>query len=156
MVNQTDLVNWSPSLPKTNYKIIYAGVNHPKLEAFQKAVEATLKKRLQQAEEELDFLRKENVDKKQGRAQQTTALHETQRLLKLEQRKLKKVSEETQVIAKGEVFSKNSSNQFIFWRTILYVGEPSNWRYSVESTDRKSPKFKKVCQKGKNMIWRIF
>ena len=33
------------------------------MEAFQKAVEATLKKRLQQAEEELDFLRKENVYK---------------------------------------------------------------------------------------------
>ena len=102
------------TLAKTNYKIIFSGVNHPKLEAFQKAVEATLKKRLQQAEEELDFLRKENVDKKQGRAQQTTALHETQRLLKLEQRKLKKVSEETQIITKGGVFSKqnkkNSSN----------------------------------------------
>ena len=82
------------------------------MEAFQKAVEATLKKRLQQAEEELDFLRKENVDKKQGRAQQTTALHETQRLLKLEQRKLKKVSEETQVIAKERINNEKLNHKY--------------------------------------------
>ena len=92
--------------------MIFVGVNHPKLEAFQKAVEATLKKRLQQAEEELDFLRKENVDKKQGRAKQTTALHETQRLLKLEQRKLKKVSEETQAITKERINNEKLNHKY--------------------------------------------
>merc|ERR1712224_1047256 len=75
----------------------YLGVNHPKLEVFQKAVETALRKRLQQTEEELEFLKKENADKKRSRAEQTTALHETQRLLKLEQRKFKKVSDETQL-----------------------------------------------------------
>ena len=45
---------------------------------------------LQEADEELEFLKKENADKKRIRAEQTNQLHETQRLLKLEQRKLKK------------------------------------------------------------------
>ena len=35
----------------------FIGVNHPKLEVFQKAVEAALRKRLQQTEEELEFLK---------------------------------------------------------------------------------------------------
>ena len=68
-------------------------------EVFQKAVEQALKKRLQEADEEYEFLMKENADKKKSRSEQTTQLHETQRLLKLEQRKLKKITEETQAIA---------------------------------------------------------
>ena len=43
------------------------GPDHPKLLAFQKAVEAALKKRLQEADEEYDFLLKENEDKKRNR-----------------------------------------------------------------------------------------
>ena len=90
----------------------YLGVNHPKLEVFQKAVEAALKKRLQQQEEELDFLRKENADKKRSRAEQTTALHETQRLLKLEQRKYKKVFEETQAVAKERINNEKLNHKY--------------------------------------------
>ncbi len=75
------------------------GADHPKLVAFQKAVEVALKKRLQEAEEEHQFLLKENADKKKSRAEHTTQLHETQRLLKMEQRKLKTITEETQIIA---------------------------------------------------------
>ena len=54
------LAHCAVSVSNTNYKKnnFYPGVNHPKLKAFQKAVEATLKKRLQQAKEELDFFTK--------------------------------------------------------------------------------------------------
>ena len=55
------------------------GADHPKLQAFQKAVEAALKKRLKEADEEYEFLMKENADKKESRSEHTTQLHETQR-----------------------------------------------------------------------------
>ena len=55
------------------------GADHPKLQAFQKAVEAALRKRLQEADEEFEFLMKENADKKESRSEHTTQLHETQR-----------------------------------------------------------------------------
>ena len=55
------------------------GPDHPKLQVFQKAVEQALKKRLQEADEEFEFLTKENADKKRVRAEQTIQLHETQR-----------------------------------------------------------------------------
>ena len=58
----------------------------------------------------------------------------------------------------GEVlFSKNSSNHsfiflanfFEFWRLLI------GW-LAAEWTNQKSPLFKKVSQRGKNMIWRVF
>ena len=42
------------------------------------------------------------------------------------------------------------TNFFEFWR--LLIGWPS-WEWA---TNQKPPKFKKVRQKGKNMIWRVF
>ena len=88
------------------------GVDHPKLEAFQKAVEAILKKRLQEADEELQFVQKEHADKKKAKAQQTLQLHETQRLLKLEQRKLAKLTDETQVITHQRIYFENANRKY--------------------------------------------
>ena len=88
------------------------GPDHPKLLAFQKAVEAALKKRLQEADEEYEFLLKENEDKKKNRAFQTNQLHETQRLLKLEQRTLKKVSDETQGVAQQRLQLENANKKY--------------------------------------------
>ena len=56
--------------------------------------------------------RKENADKKRSRAEQTTALHETQRLLKLEQRKFKKVSDETQLIASERISNEKNNHKY--------------------------------------------
>ena len=88
------------------------GPDHPKLLAFQKAVEAALKKRLQEADEEYEFLLKENEDKKKSRAFQTNQLHETQRLLKLEQRSLKKVTEETQAVAQQRLQLESANKKY--------------------------------------------
>ena len=88
------------------------GADHPKLLAFQKAVEIALTKRLQEADEEYDFLLKENEDKKKNRAFQTNQLHETQRLLKLEQRNLKKITEETQAVAQQRLQLENANKKY--------------------------------------------
>ena len=62
--------------------------NHPKLLAFQLAVKAALSKRIQEADEEIQRLRKENADKQRARQLQTSKLHDAQRELKLEQKKV--------------------------------------------------------------------
>lgn len=90
----------------------HLGVNHPKLEAFQKAVEAVLKKRLLEADEELIFLQKENADKKKIRAEQTTALHETQRSLKMEQKRLKNVTGQVQIVAQTRMGLENANQKY--------------------------------------------
>ena len=55
---------------------------------------------------------KENEDKKKNRAFQTNQLHETQRLLKLEQRNLKKVTEETTAVAQERLQLENANKKY--------------------------------------------
>ena len=109
MAAPTEILEVSLDRPEEQQNL---GPDHPKLLAFQKAVEAALKKRLQEADEEYDFLLKENEDKKKNRAFQTHQLHETQRLLKLEQRTLKKVSDETAAVAQQRLQLESANKKY--------------------------------------------
>ena len=69
-------------------------VEHPKLEAFQRAVKASLLKRIREADEEIDRLQKESKDKSKAREEQTRKLHDSQRELKQDQQNLAETERE--------------------------------------------------------------
>lgn len=65
--------------------------DHPKLEAFQKAVREALLKRIKAEDERISSLKKESALKARTKAEQTKKLHEAQRTLAEEERRLEQV-----------------------------------------------------------------